>query len=149
MSLSCLFWRTYPCSLTLPRVQSLLQLWMPTVPTYVAEASCFYSISSIWPLHSDIRFKTPNAYFFYSALYPHLHKHHLHCRLPGKSHGRRSLVGYSPWGHKELDMTEQHHSLYSHLHKHHLHCRRSYLHSLMATGLKSSPPIWQLHLGKD
>ena len=22
-------------------------------------------------------------------------------------HGQRSLVGYSPWGHKELDMTEQ------------------------------------------
>ena len=27
--------------------------------------------------------------------------------LPGKSHGRRSLVGCSPWGRKELDMTEQ------------------------------------------
>ena len=26
--------------------------------------------------------------------------------LPGKSHGRRSLIGYSPWGYKELDMTE-------------------------------------------
>ena len=26
--------------------------------------------------------------------------------LPGKSHGQRSLAGYSPWGHKELDMTE-------------------------------------------
>ena len=26
--------------------------------------------------------------------------------LPGKSHGWRSLVGYSLWGHKELDMTE-------------------------------------------
>ena len=26
--------------------------------------------------------------------------------LPGKSHGQRSLVGYSPWGHKKLDMTE-------------------------------------------
>ena len=26
--------------------------------------------------------------------------------LPGKSHGQRNLVGYSPWGHKELDMTE-------------------------------------------
>ena len=26
--------------------------------------------------------------------------------LPGKSHGQRSLVGYSPWGHKELDTTE-------------------------------------------
>ena len=25
--------------------------------------------------------------------------------LPRKSHGQRSLVSYSPWGHKELDMT--------------------------------------------
>ena len=27
--------------------------------------------------------------------------------LPGESHGQRSLVGYSPWGRKELDMTER------------------------------------------
>ena len=27
--------------------------------------------------------------------------------LPGKSHGERSLVGYSPWGHNETDMTER------------------------------------------
>ena len=27
--------------------------------------------------------------------------------LPGKFHGQRSLVGYSPWGHKESDMTER------------------------------------------
>ena len=26
--------------------------------------------------------------------------------LPGKSHGQRSLVGYSSWGLKELDTTE-------------------------------------------
>ena len=26
--------------------------------------------------------------------------------LPGKSHGQRSLVDYSPWGHKELDTTK-------------------------------------------
>ena len=26
--------------------------------------------------------------------------------LPGKSHGQRSLVGYSPWGRKESDRTE-------------------------------------------
>ena len=26
--------------------------------------------------------------------------------LPGESHGQRSLVGYGPWGHKELDTTE-------------------------------------------
>ena len=25
--------------------------------------------------------------------------------LPGKSHGQRSLADYSPWGHKESDMT--------------------------------------------
>ena len=30
--------------------------------------------------------------------------------LPGKSHGWRSLVGYSPWGRKESDMTEQLHT---------------------------------------
>ena len=29
--------------------------------------------------------------------------------LPGKSHGQRSLVGYSPWGRKESDKTEQAH----------------------------------------
>ena len=27
--------------------------------------------------------------------------------LPGKSHGWRSPVGFSPWGHKESDTTEQ------------------------------------------
>ena len=27
--------------------------------------------------------------------------------LPGESHGQRSLVGYSPWGRKELDTTER------------------------------------------
>ena len=26
--------------------------------------------------------------------------------LPGKSHGERSLAGYSPWGHKESDTSE-------------------------------------------
>ena len=33
--------------------------------------------------------------------------------LPGKSHGRRSLVGYSPWGHEELDTTERLHFHFS------------------------------------
>ena len=27
--------------------------------------------------------------------------------LPGEFHGQRSLAGYSPWGLKESDMTEQ------------------------------------------
>ena len=29
--------------------------------------------------------------------------------LPGKSHGQRSLVGYSPWGRKESDTTQRLH----------------------------------------
>ena len=33
--------------------------------------------------------------------------------LPGKSHGRRSLIGYSPWGCKELDTTERLHFHFS------------------------------------
>ena len=28
--------------------------------------------------------------------------------MPGKSHGRRSLAGCSPWGHEESDTTERH-----------------------------------------
>ena len=32
--------------------------------------------------------------------------------LPGKSHGWRSLVGYSPWGRKESDTTERLHVLH-------------------------------------
>ena len=30
-------------------------------------------------------------------------------QLPGKSHGLRSLISYSPWGRKELDTTERLH----------------------------------------
>ena len=33
--------------------------------------------------------------------------------LPGKSHGPRSLVGCSPWGHEESDTTEQFHFHFS------------------------------------
>ena len=33
--------------------------------------------------------------------------------LPGESHGRRRLVGYSPWGRKESDTTERLHFHFS------------------------------------
>ena len=33
--------------------------------------------------------------------------------FPGKSHGRRSLVGCSPWGHEESGMTERLHFHFS------------------------------------
>jgi len=35
--------------------------------------------------------------------------------LPGESHGKRSLVGYSPWGCKESETTEQLTLSFSHL----------------------------------
>ena len=40
--------------------------------------------------------------------------------LPGESHGQRSLVGYSPWGCKESDMTERLHLIRDNT-KAHLH----------------------------
>ena len=36
--------------------------------------------------------------------------------LPGKSHGWRSPIGYSPWGWKELDITETHTHTHTHTH---------------------------------
>ena len=42
--------------------------------------------------------------------------------LPGKSHGQRSLVGYSPQGHKESDMTKRTHMrAHTHTHTHNAH----------------------------
>ena len=42
-----------------------------------------------------------------------MHWHPTPVLSPGKSHGQRSLVGYSPWGFKELDTTER---LHVHVH---------------------------------
>ena len=41
--------------------------------------------------------------------------------LAGEFRGQRSLVGYSPWGHKELDMTEQLTCILSHFYKKNLY----------------------------
>ena len=48
--------------------------------------------------------------------------------LPGESHGWRSLVGYSPWGHKESDMTERLHFHFqgNRLHRRTIHKRSSW-----------------------
>ena len=57
-------------------------------------------------------------YFHYIFVCPYTYKwrrqwHPTPVLLPGKSHGRRSLVGCSPWGRYELDMTEQLHFHFS------------------------------------
>ena len=33
--------------------------------------------------------------------------------MPGESHGQRTLASYSPWGHKELDITDHTHSCHN------------------------------------
>ena len=40
------------------------------------------------------------------GLLPRMQWHPTPVLLPGESHGQRSLMGYSPRGHKELDTTE-------------------------------------------
>ena len=54
--------------------------------------------------------------------------------LPGKSHGQRSLVGYSPWGRKESDTTER-------LHFHFPPC---FLASQVALVVKSRLPVQEM-----
>ena len=36
--------------------------------------------------------------------------------FPGESHGQRILQGYSPWGHKESDTTQQRAYMHTHTH---------------------------------
>ena len=50
--------------------------------------------------------------------------------MPGKFHGQRSLVDYSPWGHKELDMTER-----THTHTQTLHCTSNSYYSVLCGDL--------------
>ena len=49
----------------------------------------------------------------YCYLYQRRQWHPAPVLLPGKSHGRRNLVGCSPWGRKELDTTERLHFHFS------------------------------------
>ena len=68
-------------------VQSLSCVRLPATPwTIACQASLSFTITKL----TKCRHPTPVL-------------------LPGKSHGRRSLVGCSPWGCEESDMTERLH----------------------------------------
>ena len=57
-------------------------------------------------------FSTPSPAFIVCTLFGTKRRRQWHptlVLLPGKSHGQRSLVGCSPWGRKESDMTQQLH----------------------------------------
>ena len=82
-----------------------------------------YSISGSYPSSSSSSSSPPVLLLLYSSWEPHLW-----CDfrsqpekvmatppilLPGKSHGQRSLVGYSPWDREELKTTERLHLHFS------------------------------------
>ena len=54
-----------------------------------------------------------NYYIFYNIFYNYLLWQPSPVLWPRKSHGQRSLVGCSPWGHNELNMTERLHYHFS------------------------------------
>ena len=55
----------------------------------------------------------PKARWPTTAIFNHIQWHPTPVLLPGKSHGRRSLVGCSPWGRWGSDTTEQLHLHFS------------------------------------
>ena len=57
--------------------------------------------------------------------------------LPVKTHGQKSLVGYNPWCHKELDMTK-----WLSIHTHTTHINHGHSISLILTGLDIS--VWKI-----
>ena len=61
-----------------------------------------------------INLRIEKMHSVYICVYIYVHQWHpTPVLLPGKSHGRRSLVGYSPWGQEELDTTARLHFHFS------------------------------------
>ena len=61
------------------------------------------------PIHSQGESKqTGNLRFSINSISAGRQWHPAPALLPGKSHRRRSLIGYSPWDRKESDTTERH-----------------------------------------
>ena len=104
------------------------QLWAPDhaskLPTLlwhsgISNVSYVSQMYHWWSsTHSLVLIQTPSLYEFLLKIWVlgnfiHLvlqtrrrQWHPTPVHLPGKSHGQRSLVGCSPWGHQELDTTE-------------------------------------------
>ena len=86
------------------------------MPDFYSILLTSFSISTPMPYSLHYNFYSSFSYVLKHLVLPfqealgysscrHLHK----ILLPGKFHGLRSLVGYSPWGRKESDTTERLH----------------------------------------
>ena len=92
-----------------------MPLWELTLQTIWAQTL----ITLFLKLQTYLWIKSPLHFYGTSGLLPHqfvLQRRQWHptpLLLPGKSHGWRSLVGCSPWGSEESDMTERLHFHFS------------------------------------
>ena len=59
-----------------------------------------------WHMNTFLYLPPQSRYSISYSLKQRMKWHPTAVLLPGKSHGRRSLVGWSPWGREELDTTE-------------------------------------------
>ena len=106
-----------PCSSPSPRVClsscSLHQWCHPAISscdTLFSFSPRSFPGSETFPMSRLFASDDQNTYFSY--LMSNIQKRRWHptpVLLPRKPHGRRSLVGYSPWDREELDTTEQLH----------------------------------------
>ena len=102
-----------------PLLVSLSSWRLPAIFTVVwlVDASlCLCLCRPVFLPSSPVAFWTPildlQGLIFQCPIFLRFHTAH-RVLLPGKSHGRRSLVGCSPWGREELDTTERLHSHFS------------------------------------
>ena len=84
---------------------------LPFHLVYVFQFLCLFLLLLLFlkPLPSQVK----KLLYTYMYIVRRRQWHPTPVLLPGKSHGRRSLVGCSPWGREESDMTERFHFHFS------------------------------------
>ena len=104
----CIYLRTVP--LPCPLIHTHGQCYL-TITTLKRQTGLCRHIASNWCYHlheSTLQtvksFTGEGGYFHWWA---DMHGNPLHYSCLENPHGQRSVVGYSPWGHKESDTTEQ------------------------------------------
>ena len=86
-------------------------------PTILKESICICFVcelnDSSTKSTKEFPFNTFRVLLLSSRVWRRRRRHPAPVLLPGESHGRRSLVGCSPWGRKESDTTERPHFHFS------------------------------------
>ena len=83
--------------------------WCPSPLNNVLELPWIFVLSYSWWLRWQricLQFKKPGFDLWVGKIPWRRERLSTPVFLPGESHGQRSLVGYSPWGYKELDTIE-------------------------------------------